>query len=49
MAMATVRWHGHVLRGEDGHDLRKALHCEDEGNKNRGQGGHGRSRLRKKA
>ena len=26
-----VRWYGHVLRREDGHVLRRALHFEIEG------------------
>ena len=27
----SVRWHGHVLRREDGHALRRALELEVEG------------------
>ena len=31
LAMAnSVCWYGHVLRGEDGHVLRRALHFEVE-------------------
>ena len=32
LAMAnSVDWYGHVLRKEDSHVLRRALHLEDEG------------------
>ena len=37
----SIRWHGHVLRREDGHVLRKALHFEVEG-----QGKNGRPKKR---
>ena len=39
----NVCWHGHVLRRENGHILRRAIDSEAEG-----QRGHGKSRLRKK-
>ena len=38
LAMAnSVRWHGHVLRREDGHILRRALHFENEGQRKKGR------------
>ena len=33
----SVRWYGHVLRREDGHVLKKALHFEIEGQRNKGR------------
>ena len=37
-AMASsVRWYGHVLRREDGHDLRRALDFEVEGQRKKGR------------
>ena len=34
MAMAnSVHWYGHVLRGEDGHVLRRAFNFEVKGRK----------------
>ena len=36
LAMAScVRWYGHVFRREDGHDLRRALDIEVEGQRKR--------------
>ena len=47
--MNSVHWHGHVLRMEGGHVLRRALDFEVKGQRrNGGCKGHGRSRLRKK-
>ena len=38
MAMVkNVRWHGHVLRREDGHVLRRALDFEDDGQRKKGR------------
>ena len=38
LAMAnSVRWHGHVLRREDGHVLRRALDFEVEGQRKKGR------------
>ena len=38
MAKANgVRWHGHVLRRDDGHVLRKALEFEVKGKRKRGR------------
>ena len=37
LAMAnSVRWHGHVLRREDGHVLRRALDFEADGQRKKG-------------
>ena len=33
----SVRWHGHVLRREDNHVLRKALDFEVEGQRKKGR------------
>ena len=33
----SVRWHGHVLRREDGHVLRRALDFEVEGQRKKGR------------
>ena len=33
----SVRWHGHVLRREDGHLLRRALDIEAEGQRKKGR------------
>ena len=45
----SVCLHGHVLRREDCHILRRALDFQAEGQmKKGGEKGHGRSRLRKK-
>ena len=38
LAMANcVRWHGHVLRREDGHVSRRALDIEVEGQRKKGR------------
>ena len=38
LAMAnSVHWYGHVLRREDGHVLRRALHFEVEGQRKKGK------------
>ena len=38
MAKANgMRWYGHVLRRNDGHDLRKALEFEEKGKRKRGR------------
>ena len=38
LAMAnSVRWNGHVLRREDGHVLRRALHFKVEGQRKKGR------------
>ena len=31
----SVHWYGHVVRGDDGHVLRRALHFEDKGQRNK--------------
>ena len=33
----SVRWYGHLLRGEDGHFLRRALDFEVEGQRRKGR------------
>ena len=33
----SVHWYGHVLRREDGHILRRALHFEVEGQRKKGK------------
>ena len=50
LAMAnSVHWYGHVLRREDGHVLRRALHLRLKvKGRMGGRRGHERSRLKKK-
>ena len=35
--MNSARWYGHVLMREDDHVLRRALHVEVEGQRNKGR------------